>query len=407
MRSVQAFCRFLLQIQGAVALGARISRDQEAVEILVRRHGNAKPRCRKHPNVVLSGTYREVEVRWRHLDLLGRRCYVVATLREGRCERCHGRRIESVSWAKSRARHTTVFDRHVASLVQVADRSAAARMFSVAWRTVGRIVKRVVADLLPADLLDDLTAIGVDETSYKRGHRYITVVSNHLTGLVVWVGEGKSADTLGEFFQKLGPERSARIQLVTMDMSGGFQSAVRQYAPCADIVFDRFHVVKLLLDAIDEIRRQEGAQLEGDARKALKNTRFALLRNPKHRTPRDEEAIARVQATNARLYRAYQLRVDFEEFWGITDEAEARTFLLRWTRAALRSRRPPLRKFALTVREHLQGILGFMRWIGITNASLEGMNNKIQLCIHRAFGFHSVDSLIAMVQLCCSGIVCA
>jgi len=404
MRALQSFFRFVLQVQGAVVLGARINRDEDSVEIQVRRHGNAKPRCPKHPNSVFRGDYSKVQTRWRHLDIMKRRTYLVAYLREGRCTRCNGRRLEAVPWAAPRARHTRTFDRHVASLVQVADKSAAHRMFHIAWRTVGRIVRRVVDAFLPGDLLDDLEFIGVDETSYKRGHRYITVVTNLMTGLVVWVGEGKTAETLGEFFQLLGPERAAKIVLVTMDMGEAFQKAVKAWAPNADVVFDRFHVVKLLLEAIDEIRREECRVLDGDARKALKNTRFSLLRNPKHRKPKDEEAITRVKSGNGRLYRAYQLRVDFEQLWLIHDEDEARDFLMRWTRSALLSRREPLRKFARTVRKHIDGILGFMRWDGITNANLEGMANKIKLCIHKAFGFHSVDSLIGMVQLCCSGI---
>ncbi|GEM_PF-1970416 len=109
-------------------------------------------------------------------------------------------------------------------------------------------------------------------------------------------------------------------------------------------------------------------------------------------------------ASPKRLHRAYQLRVDFEELWEIRDEEEARVFLRRWTRSALLSRLEPLRKFARTVREHMDGILGFMRWDGITNANLEGMANKIKLCIHKAFGFHSVSALIGMIHLCCSGI---
>jgi len=277
-------------------------------------------------------------------------------------------------------------------------------MFKIAWRTVGGIVLRVVDAFLPGDLLENLELIGVDETSYKRGHRYITIVTNLETGVVVWVGKGKSAETLGEFFKILGPERSAKISLVTMDMGEAFQKAVKEWAPNADVVFDRFHVVKLLNKAIDDIRREECNALNGEDRKALKNTRFSLLRNPKHRSPKDEEAISRVKSTNGRLYRAYQLRVDFDDFWKINDEDEARDFIMRWTRSCLLSKREPLRKFARTLRKHIDGILGFMRWDGITNASLEGMNNKIKLCIHRAFGFHSVDSLIGMIQLCCSGI---
>jgi len=269
---------------------------------------------------------------------------------------------------------------------------------------VGRIVRRVVDELLPSNLLDGLVCIGVDETSYKRGHRYITVVTDLVSGLVVWVGEGKSAVTLGQFFERLGPERAAKLELVTMDMGGAFQKAVKAWAPNADVVFDRFHVVKLLLEAVDEVRREECRELYGDARKALKGSRFALLRNPKHLTPADTETIARIESQNRKLARAYALRVDFEQFWDIHDEKKARVFLMRWTRAALLSRREPLIRFAKTVRKHMDGILGFIRWGGATNARLEGMANKIKLCIHKAFGFRSVPALIGMIHLCCSGI---
>jgi transposase len=277
-------------------------------------------------------------------------------------------------------------------------------MFKIAWRTVGRMVRSVVDEFLPDNLLDKLEYIGVDETSYKRGHRYITVVTDHVRGVVVWIGKGKGADTLAEFFKKLGPERTARLKLVTMDMSDAYIKAVREHAPQVDIVFDRFHVVKLLLDALDEVRKQEYWKLEGAERSVLKNTRFALMCNPRHLRPSYPEVIARVKTGNNKLYRSYQLRVDFEQFWDIHDESQGRDFLMRWTRAALKSRLEPFRKFAHTVRKHIEGILGFIRWPGSNNARAEGMNNKIKLCIHRAFGFHDEDAMIGMIQLCCSGI---
>jgi transposase len=189
-----------------------------------------------------------------------------------------------------------------------------------------------------------------------------------------------------------------------MDMSGAYRKVVQELAPHVDLVYDRFHVVKNLMDAIDEIRRAECRHLQGNDRNALKNTRYSLLRNPRHRTPKDREVIERVRRTNARLFRAYQLRVDFEELWKCKTEDAARDFLKRWIRAALLSRREPLRKFARTVREHLEGILGFFRQNGLTTAVAKGLNNKIKLVIHRAFGFADVSALMAMVYLCCSGI---
>jgi transposase len=404
MRRLVAFLRSVLNLQAIVLEGATFERESGCAVIRVRRRKNAKPRCPKH-GCVLGGKIETRVHHWRHIDLAGCRLYLEADVREGRCERCDGRRVEAVPWASHRAKHTRIFDRWVARLVQLTDKTAVSVLAKIAWRTVGDIVERIVAELGPKNLLDDLVGITVDEVSHKRGHRYLTIVTSLETGMAVWAGEGKGAETLGRFFDELGPERSAMLKVVAMDMSGGYAKAVAERAKNAEIVYDRFHIVKLLLDAVDTVRRQECASLEGDARKVLKNTRFALLRNPKHRSPADKLAIARVQATNKKLTRAYELRVDFEEFWTLTDEEEGRVFLMNWTRAALLSRLSPMRKFAKTIRSHIDGVLGFIRWCGITSGQAEGMNNKIKLLIHRAFGFHSAAAVLAMMTLCCSGIL--
>lgn len=403
MRSLRVLLRFVLKIQGVVVLGARIDRGADHVEIEVRAHRNTKPRCQQC-RTKLTGELRAVRGRWRHLDLFARRTYLVADRREGYCSRCRGRRLEAVAWAGANAFHTRAFDRQVARLVQVANRTAVARMFRVTWRTTGRIITRVVKEELPADLLKGLRFISVDETSYKRGHRYLTVVSDLLTGRVVWIGEGRSAASLEAFFDKLGRRRSAAIELVAMDMSAGYENAVRAKANNAQIVFDKFHIMQLLTQAIDKIRREECSKLTGRARKELKGSRFSLLRRPSKHSEKDQEVIQRVKRTNGVLYRAWQHRTDFDNLWDCDSEEEARDFLRQWTRAALLSRREPLRAFAKTLRTHLDGVLAYFRWGGPTNAQAEGLGNKIKLLIHRAFGFHSVQSLMAMIYLCCTGI---
>jgi transposase len=278
-------------------------------------------------------------------------------------------------------------------------------MFRVTWPTVGRVVERVVSRFLPKDRLDDLECIIVDETSYKRDHRYLTVVMDLFTNRVVWLGEGKSEKTLAGFFEELGPERCQKIRLVAMDMSEAFKNAVTAHARNAEIVYDRYHVVKLLLDAIDEIRREEVRKLHGEERTALKNTRYALLRNPKrHLSDKDRDAVNRIRCTNRKLARAYELRCDFEDLWELDHPDDARDFLNNWTRAALLSRREPLRRFARTLRKHVDGILGYFRYWRVTSGPIEGMNNKVKLAIHRAFGFHSIKALMSMVYLCCAGI---
>ena len=394
--------RFLVSLQAAVVTGWRIDRNLDALIVCVRRRSHASARCSKCRQI-LTGEITSITRRWRHLDAASKRCYIEYAIREGYC-RSHGRRVEAVPWAAPAARHTHDFDRQVAALVQVADRSAVARVFRISWRTTGRMVKRVVDKELPKDLLCGLTAIAVDETSHKRGHRYLTIVYCLVSARVVWIGEGKSAAVLGQFFKKLGKRKARKLEVVAMDMSGAYKKAVGTWAPNADIIYDRFHVVKLLLEAVDEVRRELCRELDGEGRKALKGTRFALLRNPRHRTPKDVETIRTVVSRNRKLTRTYELRVDFEGLWICQDEHEAREFLMRWTRSALCSRRKPLRKFAKTVRKHIDGILGFFRWHGQTSGPLEGMNNKIKLLIHRAFGFRSVPALMAMIHLCCSGI---
>jgi len=406
MRPLLRLFRFILDVQGAVVTGVRENRLEDAVDIHVRRRKNARARCPVCKRAMTGALVRKHR-RWRHLDIMSKKSYLVATVREGYCTR-HGRRVERVPWAAPAARHTHAFDRQVASLVQVADKSAAARMFHIAWRTVGRIVTRVVEELLPQNRFEDLRYIGIDETSYKRGHRYLTVVSNLANGRVVWLGKGKSAAVLHRFFDELGERGCRGIELACIDMGEAYRSAVTERAKQADIVYDRFHVVKLLLEAIDEVRREEVSKLVGKDKTALKKTRFALLRNPtRHLSPKDLDAIARVRATNQKLARAYELRCDFEELWELDDPDDAKEFLMNWTRAALLSRREPLRRFANTVRKHLTGILGFFRWWGQTSAVVEGTNNKIKLAIHRAYGFGSVPALMAMVYLCCGGVVIA
>lgn len=402
VRTLLRLFRFMLRVQGLVVERVRLAAEENAIEIHVRRRRQAKPRCPRCGQI-MGGERKPRRRRWRHLDLMKTRSYLVAEVREARCKR-HGRMVERVPFASWQALHTQAFDRHVASLAQVADKTATARMFDIAWRTVGAIVTRVVDAFLPKELLDGLVAVAVDEVSYKRGHRYLTVIVDLMSGLVVWASEGKSAETLGRFFDALGEQRSAQLEVIAMDMSGAYRKAVKQRAPQAEIIYDRFHVVKLLLDAIDEVRREECAKLKGEARSALKHTRFALLRNPRFVRPEDQEQIDQVHRSNRRLARAYELRVDFEQFWEQPDERRARTFAMRWTGAALKSRIQPLRRFARTVREHLDGILGFFRHCGQTSGVIEGTNNKIKLLIHRAFGFHKVAALIAMIHLCCSGI---
>jgi transposase len=274
----------------------------------------------------------------------------------------------------------------------------------VAWRTVGAIVARVVDRYRPGDALDGLTRIGVDELSYRKHHTYVTVVIDHVNERVVWARPGKSADTLGEFFKELGPERSEKLESVTMDMSAAYIAAVKAAVPEVQVIFDRFHVQRLAHDALDEVRRAEvRASESAEEGRAVKRTRFILHKNPWNLTNLEKEKLTEVRRVNGPIYRAYLLKETLAEILDGRQINVARTKLTEWVSWAAHSHLKPFEKLARTVKGHFEGILAYVQ-TRLSNGRTEGMNGKIRTITRRSFGFHSASNLIGLIYLCCSGI---
>ena len=340
--------------------------------------------------------------RWRHLDVAGLRLWLRYTIRRPRCPRC-GVTVELVPWAEPQSWFTYEFEQHVAYLAQRADKTTLSDMMRIGWATVGSIIERVVARLRPGDALDGLRSIGVDELSYRRHHEYVTVVVDHERGAVVWAREGKDAATLHAFFEELGKERCAKLEAVTLDLSAAYIKAVTEASPTARLIFDRFHVQRLAHDALDKVRRQQWRAADAEDKEAIKGTRFALQKNPWNLTDVEQGKLTDVQRTNRPLYRAYLLK---ETLAKILDGAQvnvARDKLLDWIGWATRSRLPPFRKVARTIKQHIEGIVAYVA-TGLNSGRSEGLNGKIRTITRRSFGFHSASSLIALITLCCGGL---
>jgi len=339
---------------------------------------------------------------WRHLDLAGMRFKLRYTIRRVACRRC-GVRVELVPWAEPDSFFTHDFEEQVAYLAQVTDKTTIVNTMRVAWRTVGAIAARVVDRLRPGDPLDGLTHIGVDELSFRKHHSYVTVVIDHVHERVVWARRGKSAETLGEFFKDLGPERSEKLASVTMDMSPAYIAAVKAAVPEVQVIFDRFHVQRLAHDALDEVRRAEVRASESiEEGRALKRTRFILHKNPWNLTNLEHQKLTEVRRVNAPIYRAYLMK---ETLAGILDSRQinvAREKLTEWISWAAHSHLKPFEKLARTVKEHSEGILAYVQ-TRLSNGRTEGMNGKIRTITRRSYGFHSAENLIALIYLCCSG----
>ena len=245
---------------------------------------------------------------WRHLSW-GR---IPALLRYApwrvSCRRCRGVKVERVPWASGVSVFTSEFEELAAYLAQVTDRTSVSRLLGISWATVGNIVERVVARRLDGARFAKLRRIGVDEFSYRKRHRYLTVVVDHDARRVVWAGKGRSSETLGAFFAQLGPGGCARIELVTADLASSWQKALATWVPHARVVFDRFHVERLASDAVDEVRRSEQRRLDPEDAKALKGTRYALLKHPARLKPEETRRLETLRRENRALDRAYELK---------------------------------------------------------------------------------------------------
>lgn len=340
---------------------------------------------------------------WRHLDLAGMQLHLRYAPRRVNCPRC-GITTELVPWAEPMSWFTHAFEQTVGYLAQISSKTAVSTMMRVAWSTVGSIVARLVARILPSAELDGLTHIGVDELSYRKHHKYVTIVVDHLTGRVVWAREGKNADTLRAFFDELGAGRCSKIEAVSIDMSQAYISAVSDCVPQAQIVFDRFHVQRLVQDALDEVRRAEVRAVQTPPeRAALKKTRFALLKNPWNLTDLEKIKLTELPKTNATLYRAYLLKESFAEILDQGQSSTVRAKLTEWISWATHTGIKPFARVAKTIATHLDGIVAYAV-TGLTNAASEGTNGKVRTITRRSFGFHDASALIAMIRLCCSGI---
>ncbi|HEX7481011.1 MAG TPA: ISL3 family transposase [Polyangiales bacterium] len=304
--------------------------------------------------------------RWRHLDLGGMRVELRYDLRRVDCFRCRVR-TELVPWAEPDSMFTRPFEHQVGYLAQCMDKTAIVGLMGIAWYTVGSIAERVVKRLSPADRLTGLRVIGVDELSYRKHHKYVTIITDHDTGKVVWAHEGKSAATLDAFFAELGKERCAQLSTVTMDLSQAYIASVKANAPQAQVVFDRFHVQKLAHDALDEVRRALVAKhTEPDQRRALKKTRFALQKNPENRSSVERRKLAQIQVKNRPLYRGMLLKDSLAAILDRRQYYVARDQLHGWLAWASRSKLAPFVRVARTIRKHLHGVLAYLN-TGLSN----------------------------------------
>ncbi len=395
----------LLGVEQAVVEDVELDEDEQVLVACVRPKKTARGRCGRCGSRSAWYDHGEGRRRWRGLDLGTVRVFLEADAPRVSC-RVHGPTVMAVPWARHGAGHTRDFDAQVAWLATHTSKSAITQLMRIAWRTVGSILTRVWDDVEAVhDRFANLRRIGIDEISYKRGHKYLTVVVDHDTGRLLWAAPGRDTATLETFFDLLGQDRSAAITHVSADGAPWIKKAVTQRCPTAIQCADPFHVVKWATEALDRVRRDawnaaRGRHHAGRSRgqaKAIKHARYALWKNPENLTVRQEAKLAWIAKTDPRLHRAYLLKEGLRTIFQLplTEAAEA---IDRWISWARRCRIPEFVSLQRSIVTHRDSILAAIEH-GLSNGPIESVNTKIRLITRVAFGFSSPQALIAMAML--------
>jgi transposase len=345
---------------------------------------------------------------WRHVDFGRHQVLIEAEIRRVDCRGCGQVRSEWMPWARPGARHTRDFENMAAWLVKRMSKNGVAMLLRTTWETVDALVRRLVDEHLDSDRLDNLYRIGVDEIAYRKGRKFLTVVADHDTGRVVFVGEGRSQHVLGEFLESLGPAGRARIEAVSMDMTPIYRKATTTHVPHAAICLDPFHAIKWAGEALDvaySTTTELGVKISVTGltpAKTWQRVRGALRQPAEKHDPTRAAIIEQLRRKHPRLHRAWRLKEDLRQLYQIP-AADADDHLRRWINRALRCGINAFVVLAKRLRRHRAGILNAIH-LQLSNSLLEGVNAGIRLIQRRAHGYADLDNLTEMIHLCHGGV---
>jgi transposase len=331
---------------------------------------------------------------WRHLDFWNWKTYMHARVPRTNCKCCNKVTLVPVKWSRPQSHFTLQFDAWAMRLMAEMPVNAAARELREHDTRMWRIFHHYVDQAMSELDLTHVKRIAIDETSSRRGHRYITLFVDVDTKIVLFATEGKGKDTLARFKQHLLQKdvNAAQILEICCDMSVAFIRGIEEQFPAAEITFDKFHVMKMANEAVDEVRIAEQKDTP-----QLKRTKYLWLKNENNLNAVQKEELHILKDSNLKTGRAYRLKLALQDLW-TTPHLLADVYLREWMNWAKRSQLQPLIDLAKSIKHHEEGIL---RWFHskMTNGLLEGINGLVQAAKRRARGYRNVENLIAMVYI--------
>lgn len=337
--------------------------------------------------------YDTKEKRWRHLNFFQHKAYLHCPVPRIDCPDCGIKSVE-LAWARPGSGFTLLFEALIMALAGEMTVKALSRLIDEHDTRIWRVIQHYVAEARKKEVYLDVDKVGIDETSRKRGHHYVTLFVDLDQSKVIFATEGKDSGTIGRFsndFHDHGGDPEC-VREVCCDMSPAFIDGVEHCLPNARITFDRFHVMKIMGDAVDKVRREEQREC-----KELKRSRYIWLKNPENLTVKQRRQLEQLSQRNLKTARAYQIRLNLRDFWD-QPLSQAGDYLKRWYFWATHSRLEPIKEAAYTIKRHWDGVVNFVK-SKITNGILEGINSLVQAARNKARGYRSVEYFITIIYM--------
>lgn len=337
---------------------------------------------------------------WRHLDTMQFQTLLHCRIPRVECSE-HGVKSIEVSWSFKQSRFTALFERlAIEVLLACQNQTKAKELLRLSWDEVHKIQERAVERGLSRREGEKIKYVGVDEKSFLKGHQYATVVCDIEGSRVIDVAKDRKEESLKTILEKMPEGQKEGIEAVAMDIWDAYRSSVKNELPDADIVHDKFHIVKHLCEAVDKVRKGENKGLIREGLEFLKGTKYLWLTNPENWTKEQKKSFKELKDKELKVGRAWAIKEMFSHLWGYTYEKVARSFFKRWYWWATHSQLKPIVEVAKMIKRHLENILTYLKH-RITNAVAEGLNSKIQQIKSAARGFRNFENYrIAILFFC-------
>lgn len=386
MATLTLFLKSLFPFKG-YKLSVLENGDFISLGLKSRRKCGICPDCGKRCNIIEL----EYERTLRDLDLAEHQCFLKFSQKKIRCK-CGYRGMEKLDFVTKNMRVTTRLADKVAIDCEEATIKEVARRYDLDWKTVKKIDKEHIKLLLPKIETLNLRRLAIDEIAIMKGHKYFTLIRDYDTGVTIKIILGRGYDEVSKGLASLGKEKLAKIVYVSLDMWDPYIKAIKEYCPNAELVFDKFHVVKKVNESLDKVRKNEFANASKEERIEMKHKRWIILKREKNLKKEEKETLNQLMKNNDRLYKAYLLKEQIISIFSEENQSfeKIQERIQQWFENILNNEMEEFEGVMKTMQNYMYGILNYFRY-GMTNAIAEGFNTKINIIKRRAFGLRDIE----------------